>query len=214
MVPRLTLGRKFVMDVAGLMLSLALLGVTSLRVVSVLSGSLDSAVNATGKKLDPVAGEARKEGGALALSHPQARSMVSRGRWGVFFVVGFNMIVAAAVLGLVFRIARTLRQMVAGLNCGAEPVAAAAGQVSASSQSLPQALSQLAASPEQSSASSSEVNALAHADCGNSRKAAGPVNESQRQFAEANAAMGELRAAMEKIDASSGKIFRIIKISH
>ena len=315
MIAKLTIGKKLVLGVAGLMLSLAVLGVTSLWVVSVLSGSLDSAVNATGKKLDlvgrtreafqelrnqsmkthiayaisdmgrqsaevqgncsachtpasaddsaraiqaagavvhqrsgelrslisdetertaldtfdsgaaqwvtgseeylklansnrfedahailrdrmlPILDEAEKaarlvagkEGDALALSNQQAQSMVSRGRWSVFFVMGFNMIVAAAVLWLVFRITATLRQMVIGLDCGAEQVAAAAGEVSASSQSL------------------------AHTNSENSRKAAGLVNESQQQFAGANAAMGELQAAMEKITASSGKISHIIK---
>jgi methyl-accepting chemotaxis protein/methyl-accepting chemotaxis protein-1 (serine sensor receptor) len=338
-MPRLTMGKKLMLGVAGLTLSLAVLSVTALRVVSVLSGSLDSAVNATGKKLDLVgrtreafqelrnqsshtqidytisemanqsaaaregclachtppsaddttraiqaagavvhqrSGElrglvsdeaertaldtfdngaaqwvadsaeylklanshrfddahailrdrmlpildqaekaarllARKEGDALALSNQQAQSMVARGRWSVFFVIGFNGIVVAAVLWLVFRITSTLRQMVTGLNSGAEQVAAAAREVSASSQSLAQGSSQLAASLEESSASSSEVNSLAHTNSENSRKAAGLVNASQLQFAEANAAMGELQAAMEKITASSGKISRIIK---
>ena len=208
-MPRPTLGKKLVIGVAGLMLSLAVLGVTSLRVVSVLSGSLGSAVNAPGKKAARLL--ARKEGDALALSDLQARSMVSRGRWGVFFVMGFNMIVAAAVLGLVFRVTRTLRQMAAGLSSGPEQVAAAAGEVSASSQSLAQGSSQRAASLEECSASSSEVNALAHTNSENSRKAAGLANESQQQFGEANAAMGELQAAMENITAASGKTFRIIK---
>ena len=339
MIGKLTIGKKLALGVAGLMLSMAVLGVTSLWVVSALSGSLDSAVNGTGKKLDlvgrtreafqelrnqslrthiayaisemgrqsgevqgncsachtpasadesaraiqaagavvhqrsaelrrlisdetertaldtfdngaaqwvsgseeylklansnrfedahailrdrmlPILDEAEKaarlvaqrEGDALAASNQQAQSMVSRGRWSVFFVMGFNMIVAAVVLWLVFRITTTLRQMVIGLDCGAEQVAAAAGEVSASSQSLAQGSSQLAASLEESSASSSEVNSLAHTNSENSRRAAGLVNESQQQFAEANAAMGELQGAMEKITSSSAKISHIIK---
>jgi len=117
MMPSLTLRQKLAMGMAGLMLSLAVLGVTSLRVISVLSASLNSTVTATGSKLDLV----------------QAPGMVSGGRWGVFFVIGLNMIVAAVVLGLLFRIARTLRRMVAGLNRGAGQVAAGAGEVPASS---------------------------------------------------------------------------------
>lgn len=51
-----TIGKKLTLGVTASMVCLAVLSVTSLRVISILGDSLDAAVNRTGKKLDLVGG--------------------------------------------------------------------------------------------------------------------------------------------------------------
>src|SRR5690348_5010178 len=56
MKTKFTIGTKLALGVAALIACLLVLSFTSLRVISQLSTSLDSAVNGTGKKLDLLAG--------------------------------------------------------------------------------------------------------------------------------------------------------------
>lgn len=56
---RLTIGKKLTIGVTAFMACLAVLSITSLRVISTLGSSLDAAVNSTGKRLDLV-GETRE----------------------------------------------------------------------------------------------------------------------------------------------------------
>ena len=56
---QLTIGKKLAIGVTAFMACLVVLSITSLRVISTLGGSLDAAVNSTGKELD-LAGGARE----------------------------------------------------------------------------------------------------------------------------------------------------------
>ena len=70
-------------------------------------------------KMFPILGEtekaaellAQREREAMGASDREAQSKISSGRWAVFIVIGFSLLVAAAVLWVVFRITSTLRQV-------------------------------------------------------------------------------------------------------
>jgi len=337
---RLTIGKKLLIGVAAFMASLAVLSLISLRVVSTLGGSLDAAVNSTGKKLDligqtreafqdlqsasrrtqiayaivelerhstasgqetcsqchtpasleesaqqidsagavvkqrsrqlrplvsdatgrqaldtfdqgasrwieytgqylqlahgnrfddahailmdkifPIVEEAEKaakilakqEGDALNASNQQARAIISRGRWTVFIVIGFNLLVGVSVLWVVLRITATLRQVAAEMSRGAERVAATAAEVSTSGQSLARGASEQASSLAETSATGEQINAMTHRNTKNSSQAADLVTNCQVRFSEANGALSELEKVMAEIDSSSGRISHIIK---
>ena len=59
MQSELTIGKKLVIGVTAFMVCLAVLGITSLKVIASLGSSLDAAVNSTGKKVD-LAGDMRE----------------------------------------------------------------------------------------------------------------------------------------------------------
>jgi methyl-accepting chemotaxis protein/methyl-accepting chemotaxis protein-1 (serine sensor receptor) len=91
-------------------------------------------------------------------------------------------------------------------------VASAAAQISSSSQSLAQGCSQEAASLEESSASSEEINSLAQQNAEKSRAAADLVTQSQERTLQTNQALDQTVAAMGEITTQSDKISKIIKV--
>ncbi len=134
--------------------------------------------------------------------------------WG--FTLGVTLIAFASgsVLTwfMVRGINRMLREAVVKLSGGAERIATAAIQVSASSQTLAQGSSQQAASIEETSASASEVNSMALKATENSRSTAAIVSESQQKISQTNQSLEQMLQAMDGITSSSGKISKIIKV--
>ncbi|MFY9723931.1 MAG: methyl-accepting chemotaxis protein [Bryobacteraceae bacterium] len=171
-------------------------------------------------KMVPILGEAEKaakllaqrEGEALSASDQQARSEISGSRWAAIIAIGFNLLVAAAMLWLVFRISSTLRHVAGEMGMGAQEVAAAAVQVSSSSQSLAQGSSAQAASLEETSASSEEISSMARKNSENSRSADELVTRSQQKFVQINQLLDQSVVAMGEINTQSGKISKIIKV--
>ncbi len=98
------------------------------------------------------------------------------------------------------------------LSESAIQIAAAAGQVATSSQSLAQGSSEQAATIQETSAASSEINSMAQRNTENSRTTAALVTSSQGGFSRANSSLVEMVAAMDGIGASSLKISKIIKV--
>jgi methyl-accepting chemotaxis protein/methyl-accepting chemotaxis protein-1 (serine sensor receptor) len=107
--------------------------------------------------------------------------------------------------------ARTLKRVSASLAGGAEEVAQAATQIAMSSQTVAQGTSENAASLEETTASSEEINSMAQRNIESSSAAADCVTEAERKFIETNRSLEEMVVAMAEINASSGKISRIIK---
>ena len=155
---------------------------------------------------------ARRERETLLASNQSARSTISGSRWAVFIVIGFNLLVASAILWLVFRMSGTLRHMAAELGSGAEEVKAAAAQVSSSSAVLAQESSQQAASLEETSATSEEMNSMAQKNTDNLRAAAELMTRSQQKCLRTNQLLDQSVAAMGDITTQSGKIAKIIKV--
>jgi methyl-accepting chemotaxis protein len=120
--------------------------------------------------------------------------------------------VAAASIAVVQKINASLGQAVVHLTEGSDQVAAAASEVSTSSQALAQAASEQAASLQETSASSAEMTAMAAQDADKSRHSLQLVDRVDGCVAEANQTLEEMVASMHQIRASSDKIWRIIKV--
>ncbi|MBL8174408.1 MAG: MCP four helix bundle domain-containing protein [Bryobacterales bacterium] len=104
-----------------------------------------------------------------------------------------------------------LTQAIVELSEGANQVASAAAEVSASSQILAQGASGQAASIEETSASAAEINSMARKNTANASVAAELMVQSQQQFALANQSLDETVAAMAEIAGQSMRISKIIK---
>jgi methyl-accepting chemotaxis protein len=105
-----------------------------------------------------------------------------------------------------------LNATISELSEGAIQIAAAAGQVASTSQSLAQGSSEQAATIEETSSASSEINSMAQRNTENSRSTAALVTSSQEGFEKANRSLEDMVAAMDGIGASSLKISKIIKV--
>jgi methyl-accepting chemotaxis protein/methyl-accepting chemotaxis protein-1 (serine sensor receptor) len=118
---------------------------------------------------------------------------------GVFAIIGVR------------GINRTLRKSIMDLSEGGEQVAAASGQIAATSQSLSQGASEQAASLEEVSASMEEITAMAKRNSENSTEATGMMGETASQVERSNGALHEMVASMSAIKSSSEKVAKIIK---
>ncbi len=127
-------------------------------------------------------------------------------------LIGIALIVGVAVVWVVLRITRVLRQLAAEMTEGAEQVAAAAGQVASSSQALAQGASEQAASLEETSASTEEVNSMTQKNAQSSSTAAGLTAQVDEQVKSANQTLTQMVAAMTEINGSSEKISKIIRV--
>ena len=93
---------------------------------------------------------------------------------------------------VVLQITRVLRKLASEMTEGAEQVAAAASQVSSSSQALAQGASEQAASLEETSSSTEEISSMALRNTENSRQTATIARESVQKFAETNLALDQM----------------------
>ncbi|MBV9266829.1 MAG: MCP four helix bundle domain-containing protein [Acidobacteriaceae bacterium] len=135
---------------------------------------------------------------------------------GQVLIIGFLLAALISASVLIFFIVRRLNSaltnIASALSQGAEQVASAAGNVSNSSQSLAQGACEQAASLEETSAAATEVNSMAVSNAEKSRAAAELMVQAQQNFAESNQKLQHLVGTMGKINASSEKISRIIKV--
>jgi len=181
---------------------------------------IDAATMATMDKTVPIAKEMTKAAAQLmtnqrltqAEASERAAGITTRSRWIALVLCGVCLLVGAVVLWVVRDISRTLRRLAGELGEGAEQTAGAAGQVSSSSQSLAQGSSEQAASLEETSASSEQINSMARRNTENSRSATELVGQSQQKFVETNRSLDQMVVAMEEINQSSDKIAKIIKV--
>lgn len=124
---------------------------------------------------------------------------------------------ACLALGVVVIIAMrrassSLLETAAELECTAHEVAAAAANVSSSSTSVAQGCTEQAASLEETSAASEQVNSMAHANTDKSRLVAELAAKAGQSLALANRSLEETVAAVNEINAQSGKISNILKV--
>jgi methyl-accepting chemotaxis protein len=101
--------------------------------------------------------------------------------------------------------------IITGLSDGAAQVSSAAGQVARASQELAEGSSQQAASLEETSSSLEEMASMTKTNADNAAQADHLMKDAQGVVSRANAAMGELRQAMERITATSDQTAKIIK---
>ena len=185
-----------------------------------VSGHADQAAESALKTVTPIldalqrrtaalgrAGQARQDTAAqTALAQMRRNETLN---WVLMFVLlaaaGAGMII---VTGLII----TLKGVAAAIQNGSQEVASAAAQVSGASQALAHGSSQQAASLEETSAATAEINSMAQRNTENSETSAKIVMESAARFEEANRLLEQMVVASGEIDASSNKISKIIKV--
>ncbi len=145
----------------------------------------------------------------LKESQATSDSLRSASLWISLVLTGALLMVVLLSVFVVRGISRTLVIAAAELFKGAEQVAA---QVSSASQSLAQGFSEQAASLQETSASTEEINAMARRNGENSGSAAGLMARSQQNFVQANQSLDEMVQAMEDINGQSEKISKIIRV--
>jgi methyl-accepting chemotaxis protein len=106
----------------------------------------------------------------------------------------------------------TLHQVLKELSTASDGNAAAASQISASSQALAQGASEQAASLEETSASSEEINSITGKNADNAERAAEKMKDAASHIAEANTRLEQMVVSMNEIDSSSDKISKIIQV--
>ncbi len=107
---------------------------------------------------------------------------------------------------------RLLNRSISELALGAEQINSAASQVASSSQSLAQGASEQAASIEETSASTEEITSMTRKNAENSKSAAAVMATVDQNVQQGNHTLDEMVVSMEEINASSGKISKIIKV--
>ena len=105
-----------------------------------------------------------------------------------------------------------LNRVVQGVSNGAEEVHNAAAQISTSSQVFAECASQQAATLEQISASSEEVNAMARRNVDHAQSITELLAGTQQKFEVTNGSLQQMVQAMGQINHSSAKISKIIKV--
>ncbi len=108
-------------------------------------------------------------------------------------------------------ISKPIARVVEGLNDGADQVAAASGQVSASSQSLAEGASEQAASLEETSSSLEEMASMTRRNADHANEANTLMKEITQVVDESNIAMGKLTTSMREISNASEETSKIIK---
>ncbi len=133
-------------------------------------------------------------------------------RTALYWILPLAALVGVLVGWIVNRISLRLSGIASILGQGARNVDQATVQLSASATALAQGASEQAASIEETSATSEQINAMARKNSDNSRRAVELVGRSQGEFVHANHALNDMVTAMSDIEAQSGRISKIIKV--
>jgi methyl-accepting chemotaxis protein/methyl-accepting chemotaxis protein-1 (serine sensor receptor) len=174
---------------------------------------LDGQVRPAQKQLDAsVADILKVQDSFLASDTAAAVAAANASRWTMILLLLLTLVVAAIVAFVVRQINAVLGSSVRELAQTSEQIAAAASEVSSSSQSLAQGSSEQAATIEETSSVSVEINSMAQRNTENSKQTADIVTSSEAGFRKANDSLGEMVVAMEGISTSSQKISKIIKV--
>ncbi len=149
---------------------------------------------------------------SLRQAENSAESSSTEGFWLTGILLALVCALGVAFIFVIHQILALMRSSVNELAESAAQITSAAGQVSSSSQSLAQGSSEQAATIEETSSVSTEINSMAHRNTENSSSAAEMVTRSGQGFNRANHSLAEMVGAMDGIDASSQKISKIIKV--
>jgi methyl-accepting chemotaxis protein/methyl-accepting chemotaxis protein-1 (serine sensor receptor) len=185
-----------------------------------LAGNMDSAVATTVGTVIPA--EKRQQADLDMVLKAQAATLaedaeateasIASSHWISVVLLTLCSVVGIVVVLVVRQINTLLRGSVAELAESAVQIASAASQVSSSSQSLAQGSSEQAATIEETSSASAEINSMAQRNTENSRTTADLVTQSQSRVEHTNQSLAEMVDAMDGINASSQKISKIIKV--
>ncbi len=142
-------------------------------------------------------------------------SMTSTGaksKWSAFIITIVTFVSGGVLSFFITRsITKPVNRIIAGLNAGADQVAAASGQVSSSSQQLAEGASEQAASLEETSSSLEEMSSMTKQNAAHASQADNLMKDVNLVVTTANDSMHKLTASMEDISAASEETAKIIK---
>ncbi len=134
-------------------------------------------------------------------------------RWRAVIVPLLTLLLSCLVAYFVTRqIIEVLERVMQRLGQQAGGVASAASQISSSSQSLAQGASEQAASLEQTAESTEEITSVSRKNAENSELATRVVGDVDQQVKEGNQTLQQMVGSMRKINGSSDRISKIIKV--
>lgn len=150
---------------------------------------------------------------AFALDEAKkAVDTVAGARWMGFTLLAIAIAVAAGIVFMLRQATDGLRRITLQMADGAGQVAAAAGQISASSQSLAQGSSEMAATIEETSASSVELAAMTSKNADNSNESSRLMGVVDKNVEQANVMLDQMVISMREITGSSNQISKVIKV--
>ena len=142
----------------------------------------------------------------------EARETVSSNLWRAWSIMIVALAIGAGVFLVIRGINTELRQVAGELGHGAEQLSGAAGQVSAASQVLAQGSSEQAASLQQTSSSSEQIASMTQRNAESARTAEQFGAAVAGQVGDANRSLEQMVESMHRINTSSEKISRIIRV--
>jgi len=174
---------------------------------------LDTSIRVTQASIEAQTEELLKIEDQISAEDVQAQAAAARETsWLTVPLVLFSLATGVVVLFVVRQINAVLRQSVDDLAQSSDQMASAAQQVSSSSQMLAEGASKQAATIQETSSASAEINSMAQRNTENSGQTASIVTGTAEGFTKANQSLTQMVDAMENISASSGKISKIIKV--
>jgi methyl-accepting chemotaxis protein len=148
---------------------------------------------------------------AMTAARKSAAESISRMRWTAIALVVFACLCGAGSVAAGIRIKRQLREISAQLGQRARRVAEDAGLIRSAGDELARAATEQAASIEETSAASREINGTAADNSKRCSTATELVAEVLHQTELTQGVLADTTSAMEKIDASSNCMSAIIK---
>jgi methyl-accepting chemotaxis protein/methyl-accepting chemotaxis protein-1 (serine sensor receptor) len=136
----------------------------------------------------------------------------ARDNWMMLLMVAPILALGVLLVFIIRSLSQQLRESTLELAASADQITAAASQVAQSSQSLAQGASEQAATIEETSAASAEINSMAQRATDSARSTAEMVTRSQQGSEQTNASLDQMIVAMDGINSSSQKISKIIKV--
>jgi methyl-accepting chemotaxis protein/methyl-accepting chemotaxis protein-1 (serine sensor receptor) len=184
------------------------------------SGKADQANEITIAKVSPIINLIQKSaeelGSANRSRHDAALSAVDKSiqeNTLVTILLGIAVLLASAACSfVVLRLGQSLRETAESVKAGAAQVLSASNELSSASQALAQGSSEQAASLEEAAASAEEIGSMARRNKQSSQSASAIAARSGDKFLKANQSLDLMLASMRDIEASSGKISKIIKV--
>jgi methyl-accepting chemotaxis protein len=172
------------------------------------------------QRIRPAAAEAQRaanetkqiERERIAQAAERSHGAIVVARWIAAILAALGLAIGIAVMVVVHRSTGELKRMTRELNESTAQIAGASAQVAGSSQSLAQGASEQAASLEETSASAEEITSMTRKNADNSKVAAEVMATVDRHVKDGNRTIEEMVVSMQEINASSGKISKIIKV--
>jgi methyl-accepting chemotaxis protein/methyl-accepting chemotaxis protein-1 (serine sensor receptor) len=183
-------------------------------------GELEEAVKSLDSGLADATDKASAQGAELLdlqrqTAHADGEIKIAeaaRDNWLMLLMLAPLIVVAFITATMIRNLIEQLRQNRRTLSEAACQIATAANQIREASDSLAQGASEEAATIEETSAASSEINSMARRATENAQSTAEMVARSQQNAATTDAALNRMLLAMDGINASSEKISKIIKV--